>query len=242
VAIVGATGSGKSTVAGLIPRLYDATSGNVLVDGIDVREFPQSELRARIGFVPQSAIIFTGSVRENVAYGRQGVPDEDIYKALDVAQAGFVRDLPEGLDSPISKHGRNLSGGQKQRVCIARAVFKDPPIFVFDDSFSALDYKTDRELRAALKREAAGRTKVIVAQRIGTVMDADRIIVLDRGKVVGDGTHEELLESCPQYREMAEFQLGGGERWRIRGRYGRGRRSPRTCGDPSAGCSPTRGR
>ena len=239
VAIVGPTGCGKSSLAALIPRLYDATSGQVLVDGVDVRDFAQKDLRSRIGFVPQSAIIFTGTVRSNVAYGNPDATDEDVRRALSVAQAEFVDSMDSGIDSEISKHGRNISGGQKQRICIARAICKDPMIFVFDDSFSALDYKTDRELRSALRREAAGRTSIIVAQRIGTVMDADRILVLDHGKVIGDGTHSELLESCPLYRDMAESQLGGGSRWRTLGRFGPRATSPRTCGARYRRCSTT---
>ncbi len=242
VAVVGPTGSGKSSLAALIPRLYDATSGEVLVDGVDVRDFAQKDLRSRIGFVPQSAVIFTGTVRSNVAYGNPDATDEDVRRALSVAQAEFVDSMEDGMDSMISKHGRNISGGQKQRICIARAICKDPRIFVFDDSFSALDYKTDRELRSALKKEAAGRTSIIVAQRIGTVMDADRIIVLDRGRVIGDGTHAELMEACPLYRDMAESQLGGDSRWRMRGRSGPGATSPRTFGARSPSCSATPGR
>ena len=241
VAIVGPTGCGKSSLAALIPRLYDATSGQVLVDGVDVRDFAQKDLRSRIGFVPQSAVIFTGTVRSNVAYGNPDATDEDVRRALSVAQAEFVDSMDSGIDSEISKHGRNISGGQKQRICIARAICKDPMIFVFDDSFSALDYKTDRELRSALRREAAGRTSIIVAQRIGTVMDADRILVLDHGRVIGDGTHSELLESCPLYRDMAESQLGGGSRWRTRGLYGPGATNPRTCGGRCRRCSATPG-
>ena len=239
VAIVGPTGCGKSSLAALIPRLYDATSGQVLVDGVDVRDFAQKDLRSRIGFVPQSAVIFTGTVRSNVAYGNPDATDEDVRRALSVAQAEFIDSMEDGIDSVISKHGRNISGGQKQRICIARAICKDPRIFVFDDSFSALDYKTDRELRSALKREAAGRTSIIVAQRIGTVMDADRILVLDHGRVVGDGTHEELMEACPLYRDMAESQLGGGSRWPTSAPYGRGATSPRGSGALWRRCSAT---
>lgn len=230
VAVVGSTGSGKSTLANLIPRLYDATSGSVLVDGVDVRMFPQAELRSRIGYVPQSSVIFTGTVRDNVAYGRPDVSDEEVRRALSVAQADFVYGMPEGISSEISKHGRNISGGQKQRIAIARAVCKDPEIYVFDDSFSALDFKTDRDLRRALRENTGGSTRIIVSQRIGTVMDADRIIVLEKGAVIGSGTHSELMRSCPEYRDMAESQMEGDARWCIRDPYGPGPASPRTSG------------
>lgn len=212
-AIIGPTGSGKTSLVNLIPRMYEATSGSVMVDGHDVKEYCLRDLHSRIGYVPQSAVIFSGSVRENVNYGEgfEERTDDDIRRALDIAQASsFVDSMSEGMDSFISQHGRNVSGGQKQRVSIARAVCRDPEIYIFDDTFSALDYRTDRDLRAALKRETSGHTTIIVAQRIGTIMDADRILVLENGKVVGDGDHTSLMENCPLYREIAESQLSEG--------------------------------
>ena len=212
-AIIGPTGSGKTSLVNLIPRMYEVTSGSVMVDGHDVREYGLRDLHSRIGYVPQSAVIFSGSVRENVNYGEgsEERSDEDIRRALDIAQASsFVDSMSEGMDSFISQHGRNVSGGQKQRVSIARAVCRDPEIYIFDDTCSALDYRTDRDLRAALKRETSGHTTIIVAQRIGTIMDADRILVLENGKVVGDGDHTSLMRECPLYREIAESQLSEG--------------------------------
>ena len=209
-AIIGTTGSGKTTVVNLIERFYDATSGQVLVDGRDVREYDMAALRRKLGYVPQSAIIFSGSVEMNVNYGHgaESRTQEDIRRALRVAQAEtFVEALPEGTQSHISQHGRNISGGQKQRVSIARAVCRDPEIYLLDDTFSALDYKTDRELRRALREETAGSTVLIVAQRIGTIMDADEILVLDNGREVGRGKHRDLLRSCPEYYEIARSQL-----------------------------------
>ena len=212
-AIIGPTGSGKTSLVNLIPRMYEATSGSVMVDGHDVKEYGLRELRSRIGYMPQSAVIFSGSVKENVNYG-EGANDrseDDIRRALDIAQASsFVDSMPEGMDSFISQHGRNVSGGQKQRISIARAVCREPEIYIFDDTFSALDYRTDRDLRAALKRETSGHTTIIVAQRIGTIMDADRIIVLENGRIVGDGDHASLMNDCPLYREIAESQLSEG--------------------------------
>ena len=212
-AIIGPTGSGKTSLVNLIPRMYEATSGSVMVDRHDVKEYGLKDLHSKIGYVPQSAVIFSGSVRENVNYGEgsEERTDDDIRRALDIAQASsFVDSMSEGMDSFISQHGRNVSGGQKQRVSIARAVCRDPEIYIFDDTFSALDYRTDRDLRAALKRETSGHTTIIVAQRIGTIMDADRILVLENGKVVGDGDHTSLMENCPLYREIAESQLSEG--------------------------------
>ncbi len=210
-AIIGRTGSGKSTVANLIPRFYDATSGAVLVDGVDVREYDLDALHSKIGYVPQRAVIFEGTIRGNVNFGEGSElrSDEDVRRALDIAQASsFVDALPNGMDSDLAQYGRTLSGGQKQRISIARAICKDPEIYIFDDSFSALDSKTDLDLRTALKKAAAGSTKIIVAQRIGTIMDADRIMVLDDGKMAGLGTHEELMGSCPLYAEIANSQRG----------------------------------
>jgi len=206
-AIVGGTGSGKSTLAGLIPRFYDVNHGRVLVDGMDVREMPQADLRARIGFVPQKAVLFTGTVSANIRYGREDASDEEVRHAAAVAQAlEFVDAMPEKFASPIAQGGVNLSGGQKQRLAIARAVVRRPDIYVFDDSFSALDLTTDARLRAALKVETANAAVFVVAQRISTVINADRIVVLDNGRVVGVGTHAELLERSDTYREIVESQ------------------------------------
>ena len=212
LAIIGPTGSGKSTLVNLIPRFYDATGGQVLVDGIDVREYDQKALRRRIGYVPQSAVIFSGSVEYNVNYGDTSADrtEDDVRKALEIAQGiDFVEKMEGGMDGHVSQYGRNVSGGQKQRICIARAVCKRPEILIFDDTFSALDFKTDLALRESLKRETAGTTNIIVAQRIGTIMDADRIIVLDKGKVVGDGTHDLLMKECGIYRDIAMSQMTG---------------------------------
>ncbi|WP_400227939.1 ABC transporter ATP-binding protein [Methanomethylophilus alvi] len=212
LAIIGPTGSGKSTLVNLIPRFYDATGGQVLVDGIDVREYDQKALRRRIGYVPQSAVIFSGSVEYNVNYGDTSADrtEDDVRKALEIAQGiDFVEKMEGGMDGHVSQYGRNVSGGQKQRICIARAVCKRPEILIFDDTFSALDFKTDLALRESLKRETAGTTNIIVAQRIGTIMDADRIIVLDNGKVVGDGTHDRLMKECGIYKNIAMSQMTG---------------------------------
>lgn len=207
-AIIGGTGSGKSTLVGLIPRFYDVSGGRVLVDGIDVRELPQEELRNRIGFVPQKAILFTGTVADNIRYGKEDASDGEVRHAAEIAQAaGFISRMEQGYDSRIAQGGSNVSGGQKQRLSIARALVRKPEIYVFDDSFSALDFKTDAQLRAALKMETTEATVIIVAQRVSTVMDANRIIVLDEGKVAGIGSHRELLESCEIYREIVLSQL-----------------------------------
>ncbi|MGM9662762.1 MAG: ABC transporter ATP-binding protein [Oscillospiraceae bacterium] len=211
VALIGATGCGKSTVINLIPRFYDATEGQVLVDGVDVRQYTQKALRSKIGYVSQKATLFTGSVASNVAYGDNGRPAPDreaVQAAVETAQASeFVEKLEGGCDGYVAPGGANLSGGQKQRLSIARAIARDPEILIFDDSFSALDYKTDRVLRAALDRACRDTTRVIVAQRIGTIRDADQIIVLDEGRVVGKGRHSELMESCETYRQIALSQL-----------------------------------
>jgi len=207
-AIVGGTGSGKSTLAGLIPRFYDVNGGRVLLDGVDVRELNQAELRARIGFVPQQATLFTGTVAANIRYGRQDASDEDVRHAATVAQAvEFIDAMPQQFESPIAQGGINLSGGQKQRLAIARAIVRRPEVYVFDDSFSALDFATDARLRAALRQETASATVFVVAQRISTVISADRIIVLDDGRVVGVGTHAELLERSEVYREIVSSQV-----------------------------------
>lgn len=206
VAFIGSTGSGKSTLINLVPRFYDATEGEVLVDGVNVKDIKQSTLRSKIGYVPQKGVLFSGTVAENIGFGgntgRAGIEE-----AAKVAEAdGFITEMG-GYDSPISQGGKNVSGGQKQRISIARAVAQKPEIMIFDDSFSALDYKTDRQVRENLKGALSGATNLIVAQRIGTIMDADKIIVLDKGKAVGEGTHKELLENCPIYREIALSQL-----------------------------------
>lgn len=211
IAFIGATGSGKSTVINLVPRFYDATEGQVLVDGVDVREYRQAALRSKIGYVSQKAILFSGTVRSNVAYGdngRDGFLDSDIVEAVATAQASdFVEKMTDGYDGYIAQGGSNLSGGQKQRLSIARAVCRRPEILIFDDSFSALDYKTDRALRDALAKDCGGATRLIVAQRIGTIRNADKIIVLDEGRVAGMGTHDELMRTCKVYQEIALSQL-----------------------------------
>ena len=209
VAIIGPTASGKSTLVSLIPRLYDVTSGSILVDGADVRSYTFEELNSRLGYVPQTAVVFSGTVRDNVNYGggSGSRDDRDVERALRVAQLwDFVSGLPDGVDTDLAQHGWSLSGGQRQRLAIARAVCRDPGVYLFDDTFSALDYRTDRDVREALDRETSGATRIVVAQRVGTIMDADRIIVLDGGHVVGIGTHVELMDSCPLYREIAESQ------------------------------------
>ncbi len=207
-AIIGGTGSGKSTLAGLIPRFYDANQGRVLVDGVDVREMTQADLRARIGFVPQKAVLFTGTVAANIRYGREEASDEEVRHAATIAQAlEFIDAMPETFASPISQGGINLSGGQKQRLAIARAIVRKPDVYVFDDSFSALDFVTDAKLRAALKSETATATVFVVAQRISTVISADRIVVLDNGRVAGIGTHAELLDRSEVYREIVTSQV-----------------------------------
>jgi len=208
VAFIGSTGSGKSTLINLVPRFFDATEGQVLVDGVDVKNIKQKTLRKIIGYVPQKGVLFSGTVKENIAFGNPSLSDDEIIAAAKVAEADeFVSNFEKGYDSHISQGGKNVSGGQKQRLSIARAVAVKPEIFIFDDSFSALDYKTDKKVRANLKEEAKGATKLIVAQRIGTIMDADKIIVLDSGEAVGIGTHKELLENCSVYREIALSQL-----------------------------------
>ncbi|MCX5779582.1 MAG: ABC transporter ATP-binding protein [Firmicutes bacterium] len=207
-AIIGGTGSGKSSLINLIPRFYDVDSGAVLVGGVDVREMGQSELRAKIGFVPQTPVIFSGTIAHNIRYGRSDASDEEIRQAAEVAQASeFIVTMADGYDAEISQGGTNLSGGQKQRLSIARAVVRKPEIYILDDSFSALDFKTDAQLRAALKQETVHASVIIVAQRVSTVMNADRIIVLDEGKIVGIGKHKELMDTSQVYREIVLSQL-----------------------------------
>jgi len=208
VALIGATGCGKSSIINLIPRLYDATSGQVLVDGVDVRDYTQDALRSKIGFVPQKAFLFSGTVSSNVGYGEDNASGAAIRKAVSIAQAAEFVESPEvGYSGTVAQGGTNFSGGQKQRLSIARAVARDPEILVFDDSFSALDYKTDHALRQALREQTSGTTNIIVAQRIGTIRDADCILVIEDGAIVGKGTHRELMESCKVYQEIAYSQL-----------------------------------
>jgi ATP-binding cassette subfamily B protein len=207
-AIIGGTGSGKSTLINLIPRFYDVDSGKVLVDGIDVREIAQEQLRKKIGFVPQQSVLFTGTIAENIRYGKETATTEEVEHAAEVAQAKeFIANMPEGFDAVIAQGGTNVSGGQKQRLSIARALVRKPEIYIFDDSFSALDFKTDAKLRSALKAETGNSTVLIVAQRVTTIMDADQIIVLDNGEITGIGKHKELMESSAVYREIVMSQL-----------------------------------
>lgn len=211
-AIIGSTGSGKTTLVGLIARLFDVTAGVVRVDGVDVRDVDPDRLWARIGLVPQRAFLFAGTVASNLRYGDREATDADLWRALDIAQASeFVRGLEGGLDAQIAQGGTNVSGGQRQRLAIARALVKQPEIFVFDDSFSALDLKTDAALRRALDRDLPAETRIIVAQRVSTVQHADQIVVLEHGRMVGRGTHEELLKSSETYREIVDSQLSAQE-------------------------------
>ena len=208
VAFIGSTGSGKSTLVNLIPRFFDVTAGTIRVDGVNVRNMDLKDLRDRIGYVPQKGVLFSGTIDSNLRYGREDASQEEIRKAARIAQAQeFIDRKEEGMDSPIAQGGSNVSGGQKQRLSIARAVAKQPEIYIFDDSFSALDYKTDVALRKALKEETAEATTLIVAQRISTIIHADQILVLDEGKVAGKGTHKELLKSCEVYQQIARSQL-----------------------------------
>ena len=207
-AFIGSTGSGKSTLINLIPRFYDVTGGRVLVDGVDVRDIPQKELRDKIGYVPQKGLLFSGTIATNLRYGDEGAPDELLQQSADIAQATeFISELEKGFDTEISQGGTNVSGGQRQRLSIARALVKKAPIYIFDDSFSALDFKTDARLRQALKGYTENATVFIVAQRVSTIMHAEQIVVLDEGRVVGIGTHRELLQNCETYREIAQSQL-----------------------------------
>ena len=207
-AIIGGTGSGKSTLINLIPRFYDIDSGQVLVNGLDVREMAQKDLRAKIGFVPQKTMLFTGTVADNIRLGKEDATEEEIRQAAEIAQATeFIAEMPDGFASLIAQGGQNISGGQKQRLSIARALVRKPEIYIFDDSFSALDYKTDARLRAALRKETADATVIVVGQRVSTIMDADQIIVLDEGQIVGMGKHKELMQTCEVYREIVSSQL-----------------------------------
>lgn len=207
-AIIGGTGSGKSTLISLIPRFYDVESGSILIDDTDIREISQATLRNKIGYTPQKSVLFTGTIEENIRYGKEDATDDEVFHAAEIAQATeFISTLNEGFQSPIAQGGTNLSGGQKQRLSIARTLVKKPELYLFDDSFSALDFKTDSKLREALSHEVSDSTVIIVAQRVATVMNADRIIVLDEGSMVGMGTHHELLKTCDVYREIVSSQL-----------------------------------
>ena len=207
-AIIGSTGSGKSTLVNLIPRFYDVTEGSIRIDGKDIRTVTQHELREKIGYVPQKGMLFSGTIASNIAYSDEEMSSERIQEAAKIAQAKqFIEEKPDGYDSPISQGGGNVSGGQKQRLSIARAVAKHPDIFIFDDSFSALDYKTDTVLRQALKEKTKDSTVIIIAQRISTILHAEQIIVLDEGQIAGIGTHEELLKNCEAYYQIVSSQL-----------------------------------
>jgi ATP-binding cassette subfamily B protein len=207
VAIIGSTGAGKTTLLNLVPRLFDATAGTVLVEGVDVRAYEPDALWSKIGLVPQKAYLFSGTVASNLRYGRPDATEEQMWRALEVAQAkDFVAAMPEGLDSPIAQGGSNVSGGQRQRLAIARALIKKPALYLFDDSFSALDVATDARLRRALEPVTRDAAVLIVAQRVATIINADRIVVLEAGRVVGIGTHDQLLESSPTYQEIVQSQ------------------------------------
>ncbi len=208
IAFIGATGCGKSSVVYLVSRFYDATGGNVLVDGCDVREYRKNELARKIAYVSQKAVLFSGDIRSNINFGDNNADDEVVKRAIEIAQSEtFVNESKGGLDGRVAQNGANFSGGQKQRLSIARAIARDAEIYIFDDTFSALDFKTDKELRMALKNEMNDATCLIVAQRVGTIIDADQILMLEDGRVIGQGTHRELLENCPAYRELAQSQL-----------------------------------
>jgi ATP-binding cassette subfamily B multidrug efflux pump len=207
-AFIGTTGSGKSTIVGLIPRFYEATDGAIRIDGLDIREVTQHDLRGKIGYVPQKSNLFSGTIGTNLQYADPDASEEELLLAAEIAQAGeFIASKPEGLQAEIAQGGMNVSGGQKQRLAIARALVKKAPIYIFDDSFSALDFKTDAALRKALKDRVSGSTLFIVTQRISTIMHSEQIIVLDEGKIAGKGTHAELMKSCEVYRGIAEAQL-----------------------------------
>lgn len=208
VAIIGSTGSGKSSLINLIPRFFDVNEGEVLVDGINVKDYDQKVLRDKIGYVSQKAVLFSGTIASNISYGKENATMEEIQKAAEISKSKeFIEKLDDQYQAHVAQGGKNFSGGQKQRLSIARAVAKDPEIYIFDDSFSALDYKTDKELRHALKEQTNQATTILVAQRIGTILTADRILVLDQGQIVGQGTHKELLKNCDVYRQIAYSQL-----------------------------------
>lgn len=211
-AIIGSTGSGKSTLVNLIPRIYEASEGQILLNGVDIRDLPQAKLREHLGVVPQKALLFDGTVASNLRYGKSDATEEEMWHALEVAQGkDFVSRMPDKLESSISQGGTNVSGGQRQRLAIARAVIRHPDVYIFDDSFSALDFKTDALLRQALAKETQGAAVLIVAQRVTTVLGADRIIVLDEGKIAGIGTHKQLMETCQVYKEIVLSQLSAEE-------------------------------
>ena len=211
-AIIGSTGCGKSTLLHLIPRFYDVTAGSITLDGIDIRQISQKKLRDTIGYVPQKGQLFSGTIESNLKYGGDDITDEDMKAAARIAQAAeFIDEKHEGYRSPVAQNGSNVSGGQRQRLAIARAIAKHPQVFLFDDSFSALDYKTDAALRSALEKETGGATVIIVAQRISTILHADQILVMDEGKIVGKGTHTQLLKNCDTYMEIARGQLSEAE-------------------------------
>ena len=207
-AFIGPTGSGKSTLVSLIPRFYDVTGGSICMDGVDIRAVTQHDLRDRIGYVPQKAVLFSGTIESNLRYADEDACEEAVAEAAAIAQASeFVSSRPEGLAAPIAQGGTNVSGGQKQRLSIARALVKKPPVYIFDDSFSALDFRTDAALRRALREHTNDSTLLVVTQRVSTIKNADQIIVLDDGRIVGKGAHRELLETCETYREIATSQL-----------------------------------
>jgi ATP-binding cassette subfamily B protein len=210
-AIIGSTGAGKTTLVNLVARLFDATEGSVLVDGVDVRDLDPDLLWGSVGYVPQQAFLFSGTVASNLRFGRPDATDDELWQALEIAQAsGFVQTMPDGLESPIAQGGTNVSGGQRQRLSIARALVARPEIFVFDDSFSALDLATDARLRAALRPVTRAAAALVVAQRVSTIRDADQILVVDDGQIVGRGTHDDLVVTCPTYAEIVDSQLGEG--------------------------------
>jgi ATP-binding cassette subfamily B protein len=207
-AFIGSTGCGKSTLINLIPRFYDVTGGTIYVDGTDIRQVTQHDLRGRIGYIPQTGVLFSGTIGSNLRYADENASDELVREAIEIAQAAeFVSAKPEGLEAEISQGGTNVSGGQKQRLSIARALVKQPPIFIFDDSFSALDFRTEQALRAALREKLGHSTVLIVTQRVSTIRNADQIVVLEQGRIVGKGTHQELMDTCETYREIALSQL-----------------------------------
>jgi ATP-binding cassette subfamily B protein len=211
-AFIGSTGSGKSTLVNLVPRFYDVTDGSIVINDVDIREITQHDLREEIGYVPQKSVLFTGTIESNLRYANPSASEEHINKAAEIAQAlEFISEKPDGIATSIAQGGTNVSGGQRQRLAIARALVKQAPIYVFDDSFSALDFKTDSALRKALKEKTGDSTILLVTQRVSTVKNAEQIIVLDQGHIVGKGTHEELLETCSIYREIADSQLGIGD-------------------------------